>query len=305
MSEIILVNDQDTLVKRITHDKIQLSLLDRIYVERGSNDDWKKLHELHYKAENLGIGPRYWRCAIDGETIGVLVFTVPKPLDSGRNQVFRYMRANSNGIDNRYVNRTRMMWMNANIILCSRNVVDTMYRGAGIAYRFRNLVFRMSGYRYIEARSSMSRFNPFYQKAGMKLLKPKSSACHKAGLAFFGRHFHSQASDYVAIMEELNALPEPIRNGIIKELREFYYRHSSMEKSGENRLNGTSRVDGMEIPYLMKQTQQLVFGSTIYGVYENPDFETKLPARLPLTAFDLQATNEPLRLDLLSPEYQV
>ena len=44
-----------------------------------------------------------------------------------------------------------------------------------------------------------------------------------------------------------------------------------MEKSGDNRLNGTSRVDSMPAPYLLKQTQQLVFGSTIYAIYTNPD----------------------------------
>ena len=43
-----------------------------------------------------------------------------------------------------------------------------------------------------------------------------------------------------------------------------------MEKSGDNRLNGTSRVDSMPAPYLLKQTQQLVFGSTIYAIYSNP-----------------------------------
>lgn len=304
MSEIILLNNQDALVKRMTHDKPRLSLLERIYVEKGTLDDWKKLHELHYKAENLGIGPRYWRCAIDGETIGVLVFTVPKPLDSGRNQVFPRLKPNVGGRDNRLVNRARMNWLNNNMILCSRNVLDTMYRGAGIAYRFRNLAFRMCGLRFIEARSSMSRFNPFYQKAGMKLIAPKPSNCHLQGLEFFGRHFRSLPSDSVAVMQELQAMPEAIRENVIREMRGFYYKHSSMEKSGDKRLLGTSRVDALPVPTLLRQVQQLVFGSTIYGIYENPDHGRQLPSRLPLTAFDLQATNEPLRLDLLPKEYQ-
>jgi len=304
MSEIILLDNPDALVKRLKHDKPRLSLLDRIYVEKGTLDDWKKLHELHYKAENLGIGPRYWRCVLDGETIGVLVFTVPKPLDSGRNKVFPRLKPNQGGRDNRLVNRARMNWLNANMILCSRNVLDTMYRGAGIAYRFRNLTFRMCGLRYIEARSSMSRFNPFYQKAGMKLIAPKPSNCHLQGLEFFGRHFRSLPSDSVAVMNELQGMPEAIRENVIREMRGFYYRHSSMEKSGDKRLLGTSRVDSLPVTTLLRQVLQLVFGSTIYGIYENPDHGRQLPSRLPLTAFDWQATNEPLRLDLLPKEYQ-
>jgi uncharacterized protein len=298
-SETIIVDNPDAEIRRLKHDKPRLSLLNNIYVERGNLEDWKLLHELHYKASNLGIGPRFWRCAIDDETIGVICITVPKPLDSGRNQVFPHLRANTGGRDSTLVNKARMAWLNKNLVLCSRQILDTMYRGAGIAYRFRNLTFRMSGYRYVEARSAMSRFNPFYQKTGMKILKPKTASCHEAGLAFFARNFTAPAYDQVALIEELNAMPEYLRESVLKELRAFYYRHSSMEKSGDNRLRGTERVDGMNITYLLKQTQQLVFGSTIYAVYENPDHGRELPSRLPVIAFDNQKTNEPLRLDLL------
>lgn len=295
----IILNSPDALIERREHSASQLSLLDKIYVERGSLDDWKLLHELHYKAANLGIGPRYWRCALDGETIGVIVLTVPKPLDSGRNLVFPHMKPNAGGRDNRMINQTRMAWLNKNMILCSRQIVDTMYRGAGIAYRFRNIAFRMSGLRFVESRSSMSRFNPFYQKAGMKVLAPKPSTCHAAGLEFFARNFVSPGFDQVALLEELAAMPEYTRAKVIKELRGFYYRHSSMEKSGDKRLLGTSRIDTMEINTLLRQTQQLVFGSTVYAIYENPDHGITLPSRIPLTAFDNQATNQALRLDLL------
>lgn len=53
------------------------------------------------------------------------------------------------------------------------------------------------------------------------------------------------------------------------------------------------------MPYLLKQVMQLTFGATVYAVYQNPDFGRQLPARIPVSAFDNQGTNEPLRLDLL------
>jgi ABC-type ATPase with predicted acetyltransferase domain len=276
-----------------------LSLLKDIYVERGTLADWKQLSELHYKSSNLGIGPRYSRCVLHGQTIGVMVFTVPKPLDSGRNQVFPHLCPNQGGRDNRMINQMRMKWLNKNVILSSRTVLDTMYRGAGIAYRFKNLGYRQMGFRYVESRSSMSRYNPFSIKAGMRFVKPKHASALESGLKFFGRNFVSPAYDYVAILAELKALPDAIRERVLKELREFYYHHSSMEKSGDNRLNGTNRVEAMEIGYLLKQTQQLVFGSTIYAVWQNPDVGIELPERIPLLAFDLQGPCEPLRLDLL------
>lgn len=299
MTSQLILDSADARVERFRHANPELSLLDNIYVEKGSLEDWKILHELHYKAANLGIGPRYWRCALDGETIGVIVLTVPKPLDSGRNIVFPHLKPNAGGRDNRMINQMRMAWLNQNMILCSRQILDTMYRGAGIAYRFRNLAFRMSGLRFVESRSAMSRFNPFYQKTGMKILAPKVSACHEAGLEFFARNFKSLAFDQVAVLEELAAMPEYIREKTVQELRGFYYRHSSMEKSGDKRLLGTSRIDTMDIHTLLRQTQQLVFGSTVYAIYQNPDHGRVLPARVPLTAFDNQATDEPLRLDLI------
>lgn len=304
-----------TRVERRPPSKHNLSILKDCYVERGSLEDWKILHELHYKGSNLGIGPRYMRCVLDSgtsapQTIGVMVFTVPKPLDSGRNEVFPHLKPNQGGKDNRLINVQRMHWLNNNLILSSRTVLDTMYRGAGLAYRFKNIGYRMMGYRYVESRSSMSRYNPFSLKAGMKFVAPKAAPALMDGLRFFQRNFKSPGYDYVAIKEELAAMPGFLRDRVLVELREFYYRHSSMEKSGDNRLNGTSRVESMEIGYLLKQTQQLVFGATVYAVWANPDWSqanfdlaTKrlrhLPERIPVLAFDLQKPTEALRLDLL------
>jgi hypothetical protein len=302
----------ETLIeRRDIPERHALSILKHCYVEKGSLEDWKQLHELHYKSSNLGIGPRYMRCVLQTpedpapQVIGCMVFTVPKPLDSGRNEVFPHLKPNQGGKDTTLINKQRMMWLNRHLILSSRTVLDTMYRGAGLAYRFKNIGYRMMGFRFVESRSSMSRYNPFSLKAGMRFVAPKPAAALMDGLRFFQRHFRSPGYDYVGVREELAAMPEHVRTRVIDELRRFYYDHSSMEKSGDNRLNGTSRVEQMELGYLLKQTQQLVFGSTVYAVWKNPDFDDnngrmrELPKRLPVLAFDLQRPDEPLRLDLL------
>lgn len=315
VSRILLLDDGDTRVwTDLEARQKRLTLLSRIFVEKGTLEDWKLLHELHYKSSNLGIGPRYIRCALEdgterGQTIGCMVFTVPKPLDSGRNEVFPHLKPNQNGIDNTMINKMRMKWINDNLILSSRTVLDTMYRGAGIAYRFKGIGYRMMGYRYVESRSSMSRYNPFSVKAGMKFVRPKNASALEQGLRFMARNFKSPAYDYAAIMQELREMPEHEREFVLKEMRAWYYRFSSMEKSGDNRLNGTSRVEQMEVPYLLKQTMQLIFGATIYAVWRNPDYQydekgkpigmRALPDRIPLLAFDNQPVDAPLRLDLI------
>jgi uncharacterized protein len=282
----------------------QLSLLQHCYVERGTNEDWKALEALHYKSSALGVGPRYMRCvlAVPGEpeqVIGIMVFTVPKPLDAGRNEVFPAMKPNQGGMDGHLQNVMRMKWLNKNILLSSRTVLDTMYRGAGIAYRFKNLGYRMTGFRFIESRSSMSRYNPFSVKAGMRFVKPKHASAMEQGLLFFSRNFVSPAFDYAAIMQELKAMPEHVQDRTLRDMRDFYYRHSAMEKSGEKRAFGHDRVNALPIDYLLRQVMQLTFGATVYAVFQNPDHGRELPARIPLLAFHNQAPTEPLRLDLL------
>lgn len=295
---MIVADTPDMLVeRRAVPAKHTMSLLSQIYVERGTKEDWDLLHELHYKAENLGIGPKIYRCILDGQVIGVGVMTVPKMLLSGRNEAMKHMRPNQDGRDSKLMNRHRALWLNAHSCTNSRLVLDTMYRGAGIAYRMQNLMMRMTSCRYVEFQSSMSKFNPFAAKAGMRFTKPRRSANYVKGLAFFKRWFESMPMDYVGIKLELDAMHPAVYAKCVAEMRKFYYTCSSMEKSGDNRANGTSRVDAMEVTYLLKSLQQLVLASPLYGIYQNPDFGVVMPLRLPITAFDAQAIDEKLNLE--------
>lgn len=303
---MILIDSPDLLAKRMNPPaKHALSLLPEIYVERGTKDDWDLLHELHYKAENLGIGPRIFRCVLREQTIGVGVMTVPKMLLSGRNELFKHLRPNVGGRDTKLINKYRAEWINAHACTNSRLVLDTMYRGAGIAYRMQNLMMRMTGCKFVEFQSSMSKFNPFAAKAGVRFTRPKRSANYERGLSWFRRWFESIPTDFVGIMAELNAMPDGVRQKCIDEMRKFYYAFSSMEKSGDNRMNGTKRVNALPVEKLLKNLQQLVFASPLYGVYVNPDYDDAadcpraLPERLPLLAFDNQPTDAPLDLSKL------
>ena len=288
---------KDCLIeRRPTPKNHKLSLLKDIYVERGSMEDWEILHELHYKAENLGIGPKIFRCMLKDQVIGVGVMTVPKMLVSGRNELFKHLRPNVNGLDTKVINTHRAKWINAHVCMNSRLVLDTMYRGAGIAYRMQNLMMRMSGCQIVEFQSSMSKYNPFAWKAGIRFTKPRGSSNYEKGLTWFRRWFESTPTDFVGVMKEIEEMPTPIREKCVAEMRKFYYAFSSMEKSGDNRMNGTTRVEGLSVEKLLKNIQQLVFASPLYGIYLNPDYEIVLPEQIPLLAFDNQQVDEPLKL---------
>ena len=146
---------------------------------------------------------------------------------------------------------------------------------------------------FVESVSSMGRFNPFSVKTGMKFVKPKTATAFEPGMAFFAGHFKASPHDIVAIAEELAGKPEIERLFLERRLREFYHRWSSMEKSGDKRDLGMTRVNELPIDYVLKQTMQLVFSSTVYWLWAAVDTQ-KLPTVMPLTAFDEQGPNEPL-----------
>jgi ABC-type ATPase with predicted acetyltransferase domain len=277
--------------------RARLSLMSRMIIERGDKSDWDQLHDLHYKAESVGFGGKVFRCAIDGKTIGVGMFTVPRMLNAGRNKLFPHLRP---GKDTKLVNQGRAFWMNrGGFTWNSRLVLVPIYRGTGVAYRMQNLMMRMTGARFIEFQSSMSKVNPFAAKAGILFAPPRKPPNLEKGNAFFRRWFESLPTDTAGVLAELAAMHPSERDGCVMEMRHTYYAMSAMEKTGNNRANGTSRVDGMEVGYLLRSLQQVAFASPLYGVYPNPDYERTLPEQLPLLAFDNQAVTEPLDLSTL------
>jgi ABC-type ATPase with predicted acetyltransferase domain len=271
-----------------------------MWVEKGTKADWDHLHDLHYKAESLPAGARYWRCVYENEEtgehriVGIVVMSSVSLLLAPRHVLLPKLKP---GQDTKITNKYRAVWLNANMRRAARIVTDTLYRGVGVSYRMVNLACRLEGFRYVEIQSSMSKFNPFDQKAGFRHAPLKRAAAFEQGLRFFRSHFKSNPSDYQAVIAELDAMNEPTRASVTQRMREFYYKHSAKEKTGSNLNAGTGRVAEMPIKQLLKELQQLVFASPVYGLYENPDYGRKLPNRLPLRAYDWQKLDEPLNLE--------
>lgn len=284
----------ETLIEREDAPKPCFSLLNDMIVERGTKDDWDLLHDLHYKAEHLPIGPRFWRLDMHGETIGVLVTGNPKGLLKERHLIFPKLKPGAG--DTRTSNTFRYNWINANFRVISRFVVDTMYRGIGCGYRMMNLVSRMEGNTFMEIQSSMSKFNLFGQKAGFRFVRPINANKYEAGLKFFRSHFKANPQDFEAILNELEAKPTDARDSLLQTCKDFYYRHSALEKTGNNRSNGQARVDAMDARTVIRSLQQIVLASPMYGIWKHPEPTVKMPERLQLTAFDRQGPNEPLRM---------
>jgi len=274
-----------------------LSLMNDMRVERGTIEDWRTLEALHYKQSgSLPAGSHHFVLKLGDELIGCLVMASPKLLLKERHVVLPKLKPT--GQDNKITNQYRMKWINANMAVVARVVVDTMYRGAGLAYRFTNIAARMEGKRFIEIQSSMSKYNQFAHKAGFQFVTPMRSNKYDVGIKFFRSTFVSDPADLEAILEEWMTKEPVERAAIERATKDFYYAHSALEKTGKS-LGGVGerRVEKMSMRDCLHALQQMVLASPLYGIFTNPDVgRTDMPKVVPLTWFDNQAPTSRLIL---------
>lgn len=279
--------------ERISDPAPKLSLMGEMTVQRGTIEDWRTLEALHYKQSgSLPAGSHHFTLKLGDELIGCLVMASPKLLLKERHVIFPKLKPT--GQDNKITNQYRMKWINANMSVVARVVVDTMYRGAGLAYRFTNVASRMEGKRFIEIQSSMSKYNMFAHKAGFQFVKPMRSNKYDVGIKFFRSTFVSDPADLEAIIDEVTSKDEVERDAIIAATKLFYYSHSALEKTGKSLGGvGEARVAKMSFRDCVHALQQMVLASPLYGIYTNPDVGRKdLPDVVPITWFDNQTPTQ-------------
>jgi len=290
--QILIEDDHPWEVDRTTMEPV-LGLVGDMTVQRGTIEDWRQLEDLHYKqAGKLPAGSHHFTLKLDGELIGCLVMASPKLLLKERHVLFPKIKPT--GQDTKLTNQYRMKWINANMAVVARVVVDTMYRGAGLAQRFTNIASRMEGKRYIEIQSSMSKYNLFAHKAGFRFVKPMRSNKYEVGLKFFRSTFESNPADLEQILDEWSSKDQVERDAIEAATKKFYLANSALEKTGKSLGGvGEARVERMTMRDCVSSLQQMVLASPLYGVYVNPDVGREdLPEVIPISWFDNQAVGK-------------
>lgn len=284
-----------TLVERMEAPRARFTLLDDMIVEKGTSEDWDKLHDLHYKAEKLPIGPHIWRLRLYEDTIGVLVFGVPRGMIRERHKVFDNIRPK--GRDTQLVNANRYHYINKHFRVISRSVVDTQFRGIGAGAALANLASRLEGVELIEIQSSMSKYNQFGQKAGFSFVKPENANSYDKVLKFLRLNFAANPVDYEAILAEIASKSQRRQDQIHEMLKEFYFKNSAQENTVRGGDQMEARAAKMTTRTLVRGIQQMGLASPLYGIYRNPDYgRTDMPESLPLSAFWRQKPDEPLVL---------
>lgn len=282
----------------------KFGMMAAMVVERGSLADWHALAHMHYKAEKMPLGPTYWRLVLNGEPIGVVILSIPRPLLRGRHALLSTLKP---GRDDRTSNTSRYDNVNRYFKVASRVVLDSMWRGCGASYRFLNLACRMSGMRFIELQSAMSKYNQFTDRAGFVTGKPMRSPLFEPGMKLVRSLLTAHPADIEALLEEIATMRPAVAEMTRDRLRRFYWKNSSMEQTGDTsnvkRIEDRqaaiwAKVVAMPDREIVENFQQLVLASPLYSLYRNPDFgRVDMPVSLPLTAFDRQKPDRPLVLD--------
>ena len=141
------------------------SVTRNIRVEEGSLEDYKRLAEFHYRSR--GHPPPLRIFALkrkDGETVGVILYSWPPVNIFGRKQALG--------------RRLPLEEVNRKVAMISRVVLHPKYRSIGLGTRLVKETLPLVGRPYVETIAVMARYNPFFEKAGMKKIaerKPDKS----------------------------------------------------------------------------------------------------------------------------------
>jgi len=137
------------------------SVTKRIEIVAGSLDDYKKLACYHYRDSRLTAYARIFATRFAGESIGVIVYTMPAVGVELRNVACEGLFA---GLDR----VTRMALINRNIRCIGRVILEPRFRGLGLASRLVRETMPKMNVPIVEALAVMGVVNPFFEKAGMR-----------------------------------------------------------------------------------------------------------------------------------------
>ena len=132
------------------------SVADRVRIGRGCMEDYRRLSRFHYRSGRVLFPIAFFRLEVDGELAGVVVYSYPGVYAGGRRVAVGYS--------------PRMGELNADWAVVSRVVIHPKYRSMGLGARLLRETLPLVGRRHVELVAAMAEYNPFAERAGMRLI---------------------------------------------------------------------------------------------------------------------------------------
>ena len=148
--------DEVSVGYRVNAEARSCSVADRVRIEGGCIGDYRRLSRFHYRGGRVLFPIAFFRLEVDGELAGVVVYSYPGVYAAGRRKAVGYS--------------PRMDELNADWAIVSRVVIHPKYRSTGLGARLLRETLPLAGRRHVEMVAAMAEYNPFAEKAGMRLI---------------------------------------------------------------------------------------------------------------------------------------
>jgi GNAT superfamily N-acetyltransferase len=130
----------------------ECSLTREIRIEKGTTADYKALSQFHYRSTSLPSPRKIFAMKRKEETCGVIVYSHPPPTIFGRSQVWKGSHKQ----------------LQEEISTITRVIIHPKYRAIGLGTKLVKETLPLAGTPYVETLAVMAKYNPFFEKAGMK-----------------------------------------------------------------------------------------------------------------------------------------
>jgi len=125
-------------------------------IREGARKDYEGLSHFHYRDSRVPVPYRFYAMERGGELVGVIAYCYPPVNSAGRKKAVGY--------------RPRLSELNREWTIISRVIIHPKYRTIGLGHRLVKKTLPLCGRRHVELMAVMAQYNPFAERAGMRLI---------------------------------------------------------------------------------------------------------------------------------------
>ncbi|MFN3621663.1 MAG: GNAT family N-acetyltransferase [Nitrososphaerales archaeon] len=154
----------DVEVKTYNPTPTECTLLKEVEIREASREELKKLEHLHYKAKTPDNITKIYAAYINNELAGAIAYTPPIFSCRGRNKTLPEYKPTKPFKE--YLKR-----LNRDFTRIARVIVAPKYRSIGLGAKLVKETMPLMDKKYVETLAVMAKYNPFFEKAGMKKIE--------------------------------------------------------------------------------------------------------------------------------------
>jgi ABC-type ATPase with predicted acetyltransferase domain len=138
------------------------SLTSQMTIQAATNAEYKQLSQFHYRASRPPPARKIFALKRREELCGVILYSYPPPMTFGRSKVWKGdIKALQNEVS-----------------AISRVVIHPKYRSIGLGEKLVRDTLPFAGTPHVETVAVMAKYNPFFEKAGMKKIAESKPSRH-------------------------------------------------------------------------------------------------------------------------------